>query len=287
VVAKLGKESGSCSGVVVSAHVVVTAGHCIDPTFKYSIFLGADYNDPNARALADNSVAVSEVHAHPKYNPTLNENDIGVLITAMPIPRTPATINRQPLAKSDIGQAIRIVGYGETAGNSGVYGRRHQGTSTIGTFDPTTISLTGLPNNICLFDSGGPAFLNRGGTEVVAGIHVMVDSTACDGGSLDTRVDAYADFIDGYVNAIDPPNDAGPAADASTGNDAPTGAEVSSPSAESPARSSQSGCAIGASPRRTASVMFSMLFAAIALFRRRRAKSNPRMPIHRPAPREL
>ena len=221
VVAKVGAQTGYCSGVVVSPHVVLTAAHCSSLDAEYSIFLGADYNDASAKALATNYVAVAEHHPHPDWNSTFNTNDIGVLITSAAMPATPVALNRDPIATADIGKEIRIAGYGEPAGNKmETMGRRNVAVTTIAAVDSASLTVKGLPN-ICLYDSGGPTFMTRSGTNVVAGIHYLIDALTCDSKGFDVRVDKYTAFIDGYIAMADPViEDAGVPEDA--GVDAPT-----------------------------------------------------------------
>jgi hypothetical protein len=263
IVAKAGGVTGGCSGVVVSPHVVLTAGHCSISDVTYSIFLGSNYNDPAAHALGDNYVNVTEHHAHPKYDASSNLNDIGVLITDAPLPRPSAVLNRTRLAYGDVGRPIRIVGFGQTSGGSKTMGQRMEGQTTIADLDATTLTVTGLPN-ICLYDSGGPTFMSQNGQDVVVGIHFIIDSTACNSQGTDVRVDAYASFVDGYIHTADPP----PAPDAAAPADPPSAPEVDAGQAAAPASpatpSSEqraSGCAV----RTPGSPTWANLWSSLAL----------------------
>ena len=114
MIGDLDDRTGYCSGVVVSPHVVLTAGHCAAPKAKFEIFLGADYNDEAAKAAPENHVAVVSHHVSPDYDSHRNLHDVGVLVTATPIPRTPAVINREALVKADVGRPLRISGFGRS-----------------------------------------------------------------------------------------------------------------------------------------------------------------------------
>lgn len=266
IIAKKGSATGYCSGVVVSPHVVLTAAHCAAEDYRYSIFLGADHNDPAAKALAENFVQVVEHHPHPGWDTAAGDvDDVGVLITSSPIPRAAVPLNRRPLLASDVGREIRIVGHGQTSGDDKRVGRRNMGVTKIAAFDAGSLELAGIPN-ICLFDSGGPTFLRRDGVDVVAGIHAVVESAACDGKGYDMRVDHYTDFVDRYIAAADPPVDAGaPSSDASVVEDAePPDAGASSTSAPA------AGCEVGGSAARSPFAALSMVLFAAALARRRR-----------------
>jgi V8-like Glu-specific endopeptidase len=276
IVAKVGAQTGYCSGVIVSPHVVLTAGHCSDANATFSIFLGSDYNDTTAKAQPDNYVAVTEHHPHPKYNPNDNLHDIGVLVTAAPIPRQAAALNRDPMQPSDRGAPIRIVGFGQTAPDDKTIGRRHEATTTLADFDATGLEMTGTPS-FCLFDSGGPTFMTRGGTEVVTGIHSIVESTSCDQAAWDVRVDVHTDFVDGFIASVDAVVDGGEG-EASTDAAQPEDAAepVATPSPARPA------CSIGA-PARTSDRALALTLAASLVGRlSRRRRKTTRDPFGRP-----
>lgn len=205
MVGDLEGQLGYCSAVVVSPHVVLTAGHCARPKAKFKIFLGADYNDEAAKTKPENYIEVVSNRASPDYSSTKNIHDVGVLVTATPIPRTPAEINRKPLLKSEVGQPLRIAGFGRTdAADDMSMGERHEATTKLEAFDETSLGMKGSPN-FCLYDSGGPTFMTREGKEVVVGIHSLVEEITCDGVAWDARVDIDAEFIDGVIAKADPP----------------------------------------------------------------------------------
>lgn len=273
IVVKTPKGTGFCSGVVVSPHVVLTAGHCASPDGEYSIFLGADYTDPAASSLEENLVAVTEHHPHPDYDADTNVNDIGVLVTATAIERTPAPINRTMMDPSEVGAPVRVVGYGKTAGGeSNTEGRRHQGATTITSIGIKSVKVKGVPN-ICLFDSGGPTYMMRDGQEVVVGIHSVVDVIECNGVGSDVRVDPYADFVDGYIAASEPPA-AEPSPDDPDESDTPKKSDkkrsAAKESSEDGSPAASSGCAVvGRNASSSEALVGVTLAAAIALLRRR------------------
>lgn len=214
-----GSRAGTCSGVFVGPRVVLTAGHCIAPGYHYSVFIGDDFRDTSQLDDPANTIDVSEAHAHPDYNPSTNDNDLGLLITTAPFGGTPATPNRAPLGSDLLGAPVRLVGYGQTtAGDVSTVGRRMQAATTIAQLDDTAIAFFGTPN-FCLFDSGGPTFATLDGSEVVVGLHLLVDRVSCDGTSVDTRVDPLMVFVDTYLAKTSTPADGG--IDAGLAPDAP------------------------------------------------------------------
>jgi V8-like Glu-specific endopeptidase len=242
IVADVGGERGYCSGVVVSPHVVLTAAHCTTVKGRYSIFLGADWNDEDAKAAPENHVAVVARRTHPDYDRRGgNLHDVGMLITAEEIPRTPALIHREALGDDDVGRPLRVVGFGRTdAKDAATIGRRHAATTTLAEFDAMWIGMVGTPT-FCLFDSGGPTFVTKAGKDVVVGIHSIVESASCDATAWDARVDLETAFIDGVIAEADPPTE-------TTEEDATEPVEPSSAPRTSETVAAESSCAVGSRP---------------------------------------
>jgi V8-like Glu-specific endopeptidase len=245
MVGDLDGRIGYCSAVVVSPHVVLTAGHCAAPNAKFEIFLGADYNDETAKAAPENHVAVVSHKASPDYDSYRHLHDIGVLVTATPIPRTAAVINREAIVKADVGRPLRISGFGRTVADDEAIGRRHEAMTTLDGYDAMSLGMKGTPS-FCLFDSGGPTFMDRGAGEVVVGIHSIVESQACDALAWDARVDIDAEFIDGIIAKADPPPDTTTVEQPTEPADEPAGASPAPTDASGPTTQTTSSCTIGA-----------------------------------------
>lgn len=184
-----------CTGTLVSRHVVVSAGHCVEFGGPSWIYFGSDATQ------GGEWVPVRSFQAHPMFDyPTL-ANDISVVILDAPAPAdvTPVPMASLPPA---VGAQARFVGFGYTeVGPAGEYGRKYQMTTDITSVDATLFSY-GVAT--CNGDSGGPAFLTVAGVEVLAGVTSSGD-TPCATFGEDTRVDVYRDFIDPIVAAQDPP----------------------------------------------------------------------------------
>ncbi len=212
-----GQSTGSlCTGEVISPHVVMTAAHCMSPDTvgagaQFTIFTGTML--PNSAPPADELIKVTESHFVPTfgYNPMTggDQDDVGVLILATPTAITPIPFNHFALPTSAKGQAVRIVGYGLTMGNDSTgatAGTRHQAPTALFDFQAQTLTLYDKMHSNCEGDSGGPTLLPLDGTERIIGI-TQVGYVGCpvDMASTDTRIDAYASFVDSYVAMFDPP----------------------------------------------------------------------------------
>jgi len=213
-----GQSSGSlCTGEVISPHVVLTAAHCMAPSTvgagaEFVVFTGSML-PASGPPPADQLLKVTESHYVPTffYNPMTgaDQDDVGVLILAQPTTIAPLPFNHFNLTAGDKGADVRIVGYGLTDGNDTqgtTAGTKHEAPTKLFDFQPQTLTLYDGQHSNCEGDSGGPALVMLDGKERIAGV-TQVGYVKCPVvmASTDTRVDAYASFIDGYVNMFDPP----------------------------------------------------------------------------------
>jgi MYXO-CTERM domain-containing protein len=209
-----GSQSGSlCTGEIISPHVVLTAAHCVSPDTvgagsKFIVFVGPVLD--NTAANSD-FLPVLETHYDMMFdlnNPTAG-HDVGVVILKNPTTITPIPYNRTALPQSMVGQAARLVGYGITMASDTMgttAGTRRQAPTKLASFDALLLNFQDMQHNICEGDSGGPAFMTIDGTEKIVGV-TSYGFQGCPVSmpGTDTRVDAYASFIDQYVLQFDPP----------------------------------------------------------------------------------
>jgi MYXO-CTERM domain-containing protein len=203
-----------CTGEVVSPHVVLTAAHCVDPAtvgngVTFYIFKGSDLNN-NAQANNQaNFVTVKETHYDTKFSPNNlgGGHDVGVVITTSDIGVPSLPMNHNAITNNDVGQNLRVVGYGVNSGNdvNGTSaGTKRQVTMPLQDYDNLFLYFGNAKTNTCEGDSGGPALLTINGVETIVGITSFGDQ-ACAQGGADTRVDVYAAaFVDPYIATNDP-----------------------------------------------------------------------------------
>lgn len=198
-----------CSAVLVSPRVLLTAAHCVDRVFHGSstLTVRATNKPDTVMLMQSDMIDVTAISLHPMWNPTVQQSQYDLAALALetaPVGVTPETLLRA-LPSNAAGQPVRAVGYGRTsAGSASGSGTRRAVTTPIVTVSSTSFTL-GVSGSIgiCAGDSGGPSFLGA----AVAGIHSNAESSC--GRGTDIRVDTNLAFIEGFVQANDPPTCAG------------------------------------------------------------------------------
>lgn len=209
----VGNEDGwGCTGTLIAADVVVTAGHCVQ--YATRIFLGSDVSKTGK------VVQVRERVRHPQYRQGGKQNDLMVLLLASPVENVEP---RKLATKALIEEATdgRVVGFGNTdpIGSAG-YGIKRQVDVPIAS-SACKGSLDGEPDekaygcdaglefvagkpllakDSCTGDSGGPFYI-----EAPAGGWLLVGATSratnsapndCGDGGIYVRLDRYRSWID-------------------------------------------------------------------------------------------
>jgi len=195
--------SQHCTGTLIGPRKVVTAGHCVEgfSASRMQFVIGPSLSQ--AQYVLD----VASIEAHPLYNGSSITNDIGLVILAEDAPVAPMGVVRN-MDSSWVGKSLFFVGYGVDDG----YQQTGAGTKRavwmpISSLTSTTFRYDQSNKNTCNGDSGGPAFYeDSSGEYLVAGVTSYGDYY-CTSYGVDTRVDAYLDFLNVSADQDDPVDD--------------------------------------------------------------------------------
>jgi MYXO-CTERM domain-containing protein len=203
-----------CSGTLIAPRVVMTAGHCAGSSVgSYTIYFGSTAQSTTRRSVVEKWV-------HPQYDEQNIRYDIALLrlssdepSSAVPIPYLPHSL---AITQTDITNQtpLDFVGFGMTdpnddysAGTKMIYSDHLNWVCTSGYGcswpNPATsknICMDETPGGLCEGDSGGPAIVNRSGTDYVAGVSSYVGQ-GCQDFACSTKVDEYEQEIEDFIGS--------------------------------------------------------------------------------------
>jgi hypothetical protein len=257
----------TCSGTLIGPDVILTAGHCVDDpsTAGYLIWFGTVLSETDPGFVF--ATFADTVAPHPGWDGTLEGgNDIAIIRTVDVVPIEPRPVNTRAIRASDVGDPVRLVGWGITGGGEADQGVKRAVLSRLDDYDAELVVVGNPDTNTCSGDSGGPAFMTLDGEEVVVGVTSFGDANCAMYGAS-TRVDAYLDFIarEGDLDlGIEDPTDPDPGDDDDDWGDGDDDDDDEDDDGDG------GGCAVGggAGPGSLA------LVAALALISRRRRSSR-------------
>jgi trypsin len=171
-----GDEVHQCSGTVISANVVLTAGHCVESASTGAVYQASGFTvQTGAVDLASSSVevsGVSEVRLDPNFDYITGANDAALLVLSHPTMAPPIE-----LASGDGihgGTKAYLAGWGVTSATSHVLPSQLHVTSTVvrsSTWCEARVPRYAPHSEICAIaspkyasgpcrgDSGGPLFV--------------------------------------------------------------------------------------------------------------------------------
>jgi MYXO-CTERM domain-containing protein len=293
------QKSWFCSGTYIGQRRVASAAHCLagGPPPKF-VYFGAAADSDAAACQQGNQTAcakfvgVQSATANPLYASSGGQDgDISVIVLkADPPAGVPAVpiVNAgdgTELTEADNGQPCDFAGFGVENGvnQSGggtrlhvtiTFGNLGPGSAPDGTYDADSFYYAQPSGGPCNGDSGGPAFLTRGGQLYLAGVTSWGDQN-CTQYGVSTRVDTYADFLLPGTPGLADAGPGAPDAAAGTPDAAGNGPDAATPDAGGTGGDDSGGCgcrAGGETHGQAALAGLALVGAAIVVARRRAAR---------------
>ncbi len=230
-----------CTGTLIAPDVVLLAAHCLDTsgltfgfgeteradfyvTFEADLSRFAENQSQEPLPIPSSAIPASFGVAHPDFDiQSLGqgtagvESDIALLFLAAPITDVApeVVITEAEATQLAVGANVSIAGWGQQVATSspfdpppaGSVGIKVCGTSTIDELGSTLMQIGDASSSTrkCHGDSGGPTYVEVSGQGIrrrVIGVTSRAyDESDCAKGGVDTRVDAFFDWIDGEMRA--------------------------------------------------------------------------------------
>lgn len=215
----------TCTGTVISATKILTAGHCTVDLPVGTTYVIAGRNDLEDEISGGYVAAVASTWTHQQYGGYSGapRYDVSVLTLkqALPISYTPISLIPQGDSSAEVDMtSAEIVGYGITASgatDSGILRKatvpiRSDATCTSAfgsAYDTTTMVCAGDPVahvDTCGGDSGGPLVVTISGIQTQVGVTSWGPDPCGDDYGAYAQVSAFQSLIDADLTRPDPSN---------------------------------------------------------------------------------
>jgi secreted trypsin-like serine protease len=207
VVAIFGETGELCTGTLIAADLVLTAGHCIEMRPREVVIGSIDLARPDGDVRG-----VKWARAYPDW---LERYDIGIVMLEHPVDAPERAIAQRCTARGALaaGLPLQVVGFGlTTKSGTGDNTRLHQATVLV--VDPTCTSdpacvravapggefvAGGHGADACFGDSGGPAYIMTAHGPALLGVvsrGLATFDAPCGGGGIYVRADRVVAWIE-------------------------------------------------------------------------------------------
>lgn len=222
-----------CTGTLIAPDVVMLAAHCLDTdglTFGFGTTDRADFyvsfegdlsrfaESQETLPLPESAIPVRDRIANPAFDinslgqgTAERESDIALLFLEVAVTdvQPEIVITADEASQLNVGSAVRIAGWGQQTQTEqfespppGTVGIKNCGASTIDELGPALLQVGAAAASVrkCHGDSGGPTYTDVTTSSSIKRRVIGVTSRAydqedCGKGGVDTRVDAYLDFL--------------------------------------------------------------------------------------------
>ena len=152
-----------CTGTLIGPNQILSAAHCIHEGSQIQIGYGL-----TGRVVSGLKVILAR--HHPRW--TQGPNDVSIIIFEGTLPANMVPVRISPMTGIPDGSDVLLAGYGVTSENSQDPGTLRQVNARIRQFDGDNKEFAmqeGLGVGSCYGDSGGPAYISKGGALSVIG----------------------------------------------------------------------------------------------------------------------
>ncbi len=206
------KEEPQCTGVVISAHHILTAGHCAEAIEGGVVLFGLDYTSATVETRK-----ILKIKLHPSYCESCmsgvglgTPNDVSVVLFEGDLPKGFEPITFAPKSLIVKGAQVHLAGYGAN---------EHYDYEPIMKVTEVPVNEVGVSefntdetkSGSCNGDSGGPVFIESEGKTLLAGITSRGDN-ACRKLGVYTMPVFHEKFIMDFVKETTPTTAAEPVA---------------------------------------------------------------------------
>lgn len=199
---KIARASFTCTGVIYSKDLILTAGHCLGTPgwAELKVFFGVNKKKPGQSIKVIQQIRMADI---PTNSPPYDWQDLALLKLEKPIPMgyAPAIIAMDNPNLKD-GEDVIMAGYGVKTVNSNYSGDGGAGVlRTVAQkiikaqYGNTEILVDNSGKGACTGDSGGPLFVERENQLLTIGITSRMSSRNIVPGSKPVRYECRVDMV--------------------------------------------------------------------------------------------